>query len=208
MLWPLMALALEMPEPDVCRARERWLETTLDRAQGPARLWYFGWVSAYSAGLAARTTLAFASDDAGVRLDSRVGAVTIGIGLGVTLALTPRSLFAGDRLRGAPAATLVESCLKVRLGESLLAEAAFWERAGKSWVAHVAGIAVNVGAGLYLGLGAQRWASGLLAIAGGVTVTELKILTQPTTASRALEADTPTVTLGLLPLGVALSGTF
>jgi hypothetical protein len=193
---------------DACPARARWLQASLDRAQGPARLWYFGWVSAYSAGLAVRTTLAFTSDDAGVRLDSRVGAVTIGIGLGVTLALTPRSLFAGDRLRGAPAGTLAESCLKVRFGESLLAEAAFWERAGKSWIAHVAGIAVNAGAGLYLGVKAQRWGSGLLAFAGGVTVTELKILTQPTTAGRALDADTPTVTLGLLPLGVALSGSF
>jgi hypothetical protein len=177
--------AVAPPEPMAVPQRSQYLQASFERAVGPATLWYAGWLSAFGTGFGIRTTLAFASSDPGVRLDSRVGMLTLGTGLVVTLVFTPRSLFAARRFRAIPANTEAEQLEKLRIGEELLGEAVLWERLGTSLIPHVAGIGVNLAAGLYLGLAAQRWDSGLVAVVGGVAVTELKIFTQPLTLSRA-----------------------
>jgi hypothetical protein len=208
-------------------AQAAFLQASFDRAVGPATLWYAGWLSAFSAGLAVRTTLAFASSDSGVKLDSRVGVLTLGTGLLVTLALTPHSLFAAGRFR-AMDPNRDGGRARVSAGEELLRQAVRWENFGKSWVPHAAGIGVNVGAGLYLGLAAERWSSALVAVLGGVVVTELKIYTQPVTLSlaqaeyeqrlstqrgeRAPRSDAASflasAMLRIGPQGVSLAGTF
>ena len=208
-----------------------FLQSSLDRSEAPARFWYLGWLSAYGTGLAARTTLAFAGSSDGVRLDSRVGAITIGVGVVTTLVLPPGAAFAAGRLRAMPGRTSAELQSKVLVGESLLREAAHRERLGRSWVPHVGAVAVNLAGGLYLGLHAKRWSSAILAGAGGIAVAELKIFTQPTTADPALkeyelrramswtrEAGSlpnpdssglvTTLAVTTLPFGVALKGSF
>ena len=206
------------------------LQASLDRSQAPARLWLFGWTSAFTAGLAVRSTLAVSAASEGIRIDSRVGALTLGTGLLATMALAPRSAFAAAKLRGLPDTTAEERRRKLLAGQELLAKCAFWERAGKSFVPHLVGVAVNVAAGLYLGIGEKRWASGLVAAVGGIAITELKIFTQPMTASAALAAyrgrgesgpvrasqgarptaaSEPTlITLTSWPLGLSLVGSF
>lgn len=179
------ALAVATLDPADVPRRSQYLQASFERAVGPATLWYAGWLSAFGTGFGIRTALAFAGSHAGVRLDSRVGMLTLGTGLVVTLVFTPRSLFAARRFRAIPASTEAEQLQKLRIGEELLDEAVFWERLGTSVVPHVAGIGVNVAAGLYLGLAAQRWDSAIVAAVGGIAVTELKIFTQPLTLSRA-----------------------
>lgn len=111
--------------------------------------------------------------------------VTLGTGLVVTLVFTPRSLFSAGRFRTIVTNGPGDSWSNVRRGEALLAEAVLWEKLGKSWVPHVAGIGVNVAAGLYLGLAHERWSSAAVAALGGAAITELKILTQPVTMTLA-----------------------
>jgi len=183
----------EPPPASDSREREterriQFLQASLDRAQAPARLWYYGWVATFSAGLALRTTLAFTAQTPGARLDSQVGMVTLAGGLAVTLALAPRTLSAAGKLRALSGTTPETLEHKLRSAEALLEEAAHFERVGKSWLTHSIAIAISVGAGLYLGVGAERWGSAALATAGGVVVSELKIFTQPMTANRELAA--------------------
>lgn len=178
-------LAVAPPDHTELQRRSQYLQVSFERAVGPATLWYTGWLAALGTGFGIRTTLAFASSDAGVRSDSRVGMVTLGTGLVATLVFTPRSLFAARRFCLLPARTEAEQLEKVRIGEELLEQAVRWERLGTSVIPHVAGIGVNLAAGLYLGLAARRWDSALVATLGGVAVTELKIFTQPLTLSRA-----------------------
>ncbi|HKQ70785.1 MAG TPA: hypothetical protein VJT73_15670 [Polyangiaceae bacterium] len=105
----------------------------------------------------------------------------------------------------------------------LLIESAASERLGRSFIPHVAGLSLNLAAGLYLWLQEDRPMSGLVAFGGGALVTELKIFTEPITASRALEAYRAgtwrsgaaagaarflTVGFGAFPAGVVLTGTF
>jgi hypothetical protein len=187
-------LAVAPPEPADLRRRGQHLEASFERAVGPATFWYAGWLSAFGTGLGIRTGLAFASSDAGVRSDSRVGMLTLGTGLVVTVVFTPRSLFAARRFRSLPANTEAEELQKVRIGEQLLDEAVRWEKLGTSVIPHVAGVGVNLAAGLYLGLAARRWDSALVATLGGVAVTELKIFTQPLTLSRAKATYPPNLT--------------
>ena len=187
---PLLALGLALAPAELSerekQARLEFIQLRLDRARGPARLWYFGWLSGYGAGLALRTSFALTSEDPGTRLDSRTGALTLGASLMVTLVTTPRSLFAADRLRSLQALNRNKGYRNLFFAEQLLRDAAFWEQLGQSWFTHVAGAAVNLSAALYLGAHARRWNSAVIAGAGGVAVTELKILTQPTSASDAL----------------------
>lgn len=233
-LGPLIALLAMDPAPLDTRGlalRASFLEESLERAEGPARLWYFGWISAFGAGLSVRTALAFAGSTEGIRVDSQVAMVTLAAGLGMTLALAPHTLYAGGQLREAPAGDACELRAKVLWGETLLRRGAGREARGRSWLPHVAGVVVSVGAGAFLALHEERWTSGIVQAALGITVNELKIFTQPTTASDALatyeragvkreptsklgssapasRAVAVSLSLSASPAAVALSGTF
>jgi hypothetical protein len=191
------------------------LQAILDRSEGPARLWYFGWASLYAAGLTARVALSLFSEREGVRTDSQVSAITLGAGLIGTLVLLPPAAFAGGRMRAAPARTPEERRQKVLLGEGLLKASAASERQGKSFVPHLVGAVINVSAGLYLWLDRDRPLSAVAQGLGGIAVTELKIYTQPTTATEAIgppRRELGTLTASVMvtpfPVGVSVAGRF
>ncbi|MES1205819.1 MAG: hypothetical protein ABUS79_07760 [Pseudomonadota bacterium] len=222
---PALTVAIKSESDAPLADRIDYLQASLDESNAPARLWFFGWAAAYTAGLAVRTTLAYTASSEGVRVDSQVGALTLGAGLVSTAIFYPRSAYAAGKLRSLPSNTLEQQRNKVAEGERLLAESAYWEGLGHSLVPHLAGLTVNLAAGLYLWLDQHRFTSGLVAFGGGTLITELKIFTEPITASPALNryrADTwkrgggatprvyPELSIGLgtFPLGVLVTGSF
>ncbi|MEO8180518.1 MAG: hypothetical protein ABI895_16910 [Deltaproteobacteria bacterium] len=191
------------------------IQERLEWSERSARLWYFGWASLYAAGFTARVALALCSDSEGIRIDSQVSAVTLGAGLIGTLVLMPPAVFAAGRMRGEPARTPEERRQKVLLGQGLLEASAASERQGKSFLPHLVGALVNVSAGLYLWLGRDRPLSAVAQSLGGIAVSELKIGTQPTTATEAMdpsrrELATPTASVVVtpFPMGVSVVGRF
>jgi hypothetical protein len=168
-------------------------EALLRRCAAPAQRWFFLWLAAFGIGFLVRLTLALTASSADLRLESRVGALTLLAGLVGTLALTPRTAFAAAKLARQPEIGAEQRRTKHELAHRLLTRGLFWERFGRSAVPHVAGACVNVTAGLYLCLGAQLLRAGVFAIVAGVIVNTLKILTQPMTATEALGVASPSL---------------
>jgi hypothetical protein len=124
--------------------------------------------------------------DPGLRADMAVGAVGTSLGV-VPLGLFPfEARFAAADLRAVAGSSPGERRRKLDAAERSLERSAEAEAFGRSWVAHVLGIGVSLGLGLVLVVGYDRVASGIVNCAGGVAVTELQILTQPTDAIDAL----------------------
>jgi hypothetical protein len=67
-----------------------------------------------------------------------------------------------------------------------LAEAAENERSGRTIVPHLTGLAVNLGAALFLGIGHDRWGYAAFQGIGGMCITEIRIFTQPYRAARRI----------------------
>ncbi len=154
----------------------------LDRRD--ARIWYFGWSSAFAVALGVRLPMALLADDPGVRADSRVGAVTAGVGLLATLLQPPVGLFAR---------TVEDADVEATAAD---------ERRGRAWFAHVPGIALNLGAGAFLWLHEDRPVPGAISAAIGLAVTELQIFTRP---RRVLDATEPSVRITVLPTGTGVT---
>ncbi len=172
-------------EPAAFDARTAEIQAILDATQGPSRLWYYGWLSAYSASTIAQGVVWGATTDAPLRAGARVGTVTSAIGVISTLVMPTPFVNAASRLRRAPAATPLERADKAKLAEALLASSAEAQRDGRSVWMQLGGLLVNGGAGLYLWLHDDQAAQGALAFAGGMAVCELQIFTQPMGAARA-----------------------
>jgi hypothetical protein len=169
-----------MPE----RLRLDFVQETLEKDASSARLWYFGWSGFYAAASGTQLALALTVDDVGLRADTRVGAVTSGLGFLVTAVMPPPSLFYSPCAASDDATPASRAACLARQ-EQRLEDAAAVERLGHSWLAHAGGIVVNVGAGLFLWQHDNRPASGLLATIGGIAVGEFQIFTAPTRARDA-----------------------
>jgi hypothetical protein len=154
------------------------VESVLARDRGASRLWYFGWTGFFVVATSANITLAFAASDPGMRADARVQAVTSALGLISTAALPPPSLFYS------PCEDASEACAARQ--RARLESTADGERLGTSWLAHVGGIAVNIGAGAYSWFHDDRRATAVLGAVVGIAVGELQIWTRPTIARDAV----------------------
>jgi hypothetical protein len=153
------------------------VESTLESDRDASRLWYFSWTSFYIVATSVNVAVAFAASDPGLRADARVTAVTSGIGLVFTAALPPPSLFYSPCAAQHDAS---DACLARQ--RARLASTAADERLATSWLAHVGGAAVNVGAGVYSWFHDDRRATAVLATVVGLAVGELQIWTRPTIA--------------------------
>lgn len=180
--------ATVLVRPTVARAADAPLEAaeqTLERDRDATRLWYFGWSAIFAVATGANVAAAFAFDDAGLRADARVGAVKSGLGFVSTIVLPPPSLFYTPCSDAERATAEGRARCAARQNERLR-DAADLERLGRSWLPHVASVAVNLGGLAYSWLHDNRLVEGILASVVGLAVSEAKIFTQPTTARDAV----------------------
>ena len=170
--------------PD-CAARLAWIDARLARTAHRARVWTWGWGIGLAALTAANLAVVPLVDDE-EEIDWYVGAATSFVGL-VPLVVLPLDVMddAGElhaRIRaGTPCEVLLPEA------ERLLAHEAANQEEGTAWWMHAANWAINGGAGLVLGLGYDRWTSGILTAVVGGGIGELMIWTQPVDSVGDLE---------------------
>jgi hypothetical protein len=139
--------------------------------------WSWAWGSVYAAGVIAQgAALPFTSDH-GKRIDLYVGVASTGFGA-LSLTLLPLQLTVP--LRSARGHLQdPDRCAALARAEATLFKVDKDQRLATSWVGHAGNILVNVGIGLILGLGYDRWSSGALSMGVGIAVGEGNAFTQP-----------------------------
>ena len=158
-------------------ATQRWhqIERAVTAEARSARHWLLGWGIAHGALLGGSLAL-IPLDDRSARPDHVVGAAASAVGLVATQLGRHGALAATRELEGLPA----DGCAAVASAEATLARLADDDRLSTAWFVHVANVGFNVGMGLILGLGYDRWGPAALQMAGGSAIGELLIDTRPT----------------------------
>lgn len=169
-------------------ARLSFIRTSLDEGEQGAKLWYYGWIGGFTALTAGHSAVALVTGDEKLRTDAWIGAATSALGLISTAVIPWPSALAPARVRGSPDATPEQRRLSLREAEEALRSAAELERLGRSWLPQVGGVIVNLAAFGLRWFRYDRRATALLGLAGGLVVSEAKVLTQPTTSMQALQA--------------------
>ena len=199
------AFAQEMaalPDEQVTE-RLSFVQNALSSAQPGAKVWWYGWISAYSAGTIVQWSLAKAHwndtkwdksspvphkvRDRGFAEDMLVGGATTALGIGGLLIDPFIPAYGPNKLRLMPEGTPEERRTKLLKAEELLRQCAQREKDGRSWTTHLLNIGVNVAAGLATTAAFHRpWTDGLITFAAGEAVSLLNIYTQPRRAIRDL----------------------
>lgn len=140
----------------------------LERDAAHARLWWWSFTAVYAAAGIVQTVMSFTVDDAGLRVDSAVGAASTWLGVaGMFISPIPAVWQAADRARETGRYDLA------------LARAAEAEADARAWYNHAACVVVALGAGAVLWFGYDRPESAAINAAGNLLVGELNLLTQP-----------------------------
>jgi hypothetical protein len=181
------------------KERLSFLENTLLSAQPRAKTWWYGWISAYSAGAAVQGVLAKSHwndtkidnsqtvRDRGFAEDMLVGGATLAVGVAGLLIDPFLPAFAPNRLRSMQENTPEERRTKLLKAEELLRQCARREKEGRGWRTHLLNIGVNAAAGIVTVAAFHRpWSDGLVTFATGEAVSLLTIFTQPRRAVRDL----------------------
>jgi hypothetical protein len=176
-----------------CEGAERRLAVihSLLRADAhDARIWAWGWGLGFTALAAAQAGLALTRDDAGQRAELFVGAGKTVLGLVPVLFVPVPARRDAGVLEGRLAARAEGEggCALLPEAELMLRRSADDEAFARSWLAHVATIAVNGGGLLIVGLGYHRWVTGTVGALVGTAVGELQIFTRPEGALRSLRS--------------------
>jgi hypothetical protein len=163
--------------------RLHWIDAHLARTAHRAHLWTWGWGAALAVGTVANLApLAFVAPDQ--RIDWYVGAGTTLIGI-VPLVIAPLDVV-GDsaalRAKVAAADSAGDLCPLLADAERTLLRDARNQADGRRWWMHVANVALNVGVGLFLGLGYHHWLAGGFNAVSGAAIGEAIIFTQPTSS--------------------------
>ena len=151
-----------------------------------ARVWWYAWLTGYSAATAGQAAVYFSSDDKSLRQDMALGAATTFLGA-MNQLITPID----PKPRDYPSYREYvsgEEPMSTEQAEELLKKLAAWEKKGRSWKTHALAGAVNLGSGLITWLGFKRtiW-DGVANFALNTVVTEAQIWTQPARAVRDYE---------------------
>jgi hypothetical protein len=159
--------------------RLQWIDAHLSATARRARIWTWGWgigISAATVGNLAPLPFVAKSD----RIDWYVGAGTTVIGI-VPLLIAPLDVI-GDAqaLHAAVASRAYDVCRLLADAEVRLVRDANNQADGRRWWLHVGNVILNVGVGLFLGLGYHHWGAGAWNAFGGSAIGEAIILTQPT----------------------------
>jgi len=192
------------PTDDQVLERLSFIAKALDAAQPRAKIWWYGWISAYSAGTVVQGGLALAhwddvkTDEAarpprtvrdrGFAEDMLVGGATTALGVGGLLIDPFLPAYGPSRLRSMLEATAGERRAKLAAAEDLLRRCARRENEGRGWRTHLLNLGVNAAAGVVTAAAFDRpWTDGLMTFAAGEAVSLLTIYTQPRRAIRELE---------------------
>ncbi|HEY0713512.1 MAG TPA: hypothetical protein VGF45_12615 [Polyangia bacterium] len=186
--------------------RLRFIQSSLERAAGPARRWSWGWALGYSAVATAQLGLAPFIEDDGRQADFYVGGARTALAVVPFVALPLKVMRAERALTERLSSQSAEDrCALVAEAEQWLAASARAEERGRSWVKHTAVVTLNVVAGLVLGLGFDRWPQAAFTASTGIAVGEIMILTQPTQSVEALRRYREGHLTSQSPLGLQLA---
>jgi hypothetical protein len=170
----------EIPDSLVME-RIQCIRNILNQGKANANLWWYGWLTGYSAATAGQGVLYFLSDDTGTKQDMALGASTTLLGaIGqLLMPLDPGSK--ADAFSDISESTPEDRLAKLSRAEELLEAIAIREKDGRSWKAHALSGAVNLSSGLITWIGFKRsvWA-GIGNFAINSVITEAQIWTQPT----------------------------
>lgn len=180
------------------------VEIALSSAQPAAKTWWYGWISAYSAGAVVQGILAKAHwndvkmvedaqgsrkvRDRGFAEDMLVGGATCALGAGGLLINPFFPAYGPNKLRSMPEDTPAERLMKLHKAEGLLRRCAQREEEGRGWLTHLLNLGVNAVAGVVTAAAFHRpWYDGVITFATNEAVSLLNIYTQPRRAVRDLE---------------------
>jgi len=202
------------------RDADERLDFIRERLAGEAlrgRVWNDAWSISYGLLTVTQLVLVPVFEDAGPRADLYVGAGSSAIGL-AALVILPLEVMSDNvelEQQLSEKGDQPDLCAVLARAEGLLLSAAENEDQGVSFWMHAASALLNIGAGLILGLGFDRWESGAINAAAGIAIGELMILTQPDALPGDLQryrlgefessGDEQTVSWALLP-GFSSSG--
>lgn len=162
-------------------ARRLFLGQAVASEASAARSWLLGWGLGHGALLSGNLVLAEVGDRS-ARPDRIVAASAAGVGLLATQLGRHGALRASRQLE----ALAGTSCAALAEAEAAFVQLAEDDRRTTAWYMHAVNVAFNVGMGLILGLGYDRWGPAALQMGVGSAVGEALILTRPTAAIDAL----------------------
>ncbi len=192
------------PSDEQVKERLSYLERALRSGRPAARAWWYGWLSAYSAGTVVQLGLAGAhwkdtkpgSDAPGAPRvrdrkfaeDMLVGGATTALGLGGLLIDPFVPAYGSNALKRLPESTVDERWAKLLRAEEILRRCAAREKKGRGLTTHLLNLGVNAAAGIVTALAFHRPAKdGLVTFAAGEAVSLINIFTQPRRAIRDLK---------------------
>ncbi len=163
--------------------RIQCIQNMFNQQKTKANLWWYGWLTGYSAAVVGQTATYFLTNDIALKQDMVLGASTTLLGVLGQLFMPLDPGHKAEILSSYPESTSVERNLKLNYAEDLLKAMALREEEGKSWKAHAICGAVNITGGIITWKGFDRsiWA-GVGNFAFNMAITEIQILTQPTQA--------------------------
>jgi hypothetical protein len=214
-VFPVGLLLILAPPPEAAPAlpaglseeeRQRlWtIEQTLLEEQGPARLWWWGWIGIYGVASAGEAVLWGTLHEPKLVANARVGTVTAGLGFLATLITGFPPASAASSLKELPDSTPDQARKKLAAAEALLVECADAESFGRSWFPHTGALLVNGAAAIFLWRHDDDPASAVLTFVLGELVAEAQIWTQPMASSELLGR----IAITPLPGGLAVTGSF
>lgn len=170
------ALALQDSE-----ARLAFIRARMQHDAWRARQWSFAFGTSYAVLAGASGVAAPLLKDRASVPDIYVGGFSSLIGFGLIAVSPLKVVFDREALeaRIEEAGPGGDRCALLATAEAMLIADAKNERFGRSWLIHSGNVLVGVGALLVLGLGYDRWGSGIANGIASIAVGEVMILTQP-----------------------------
>jgi hypothetical protein len=168
--------------------RIAWIDRKLRLEAHNARLWSGLWGAGYGGITVTQTALALTQSDSGSRAENIVGAVASFIGVLAVVILPPsverdQSWWEKHKLHLSPTE---DPCATLATAERLLVRGADSEEFGIGPLVHIGNFAINIAAGLVLGIGFNRWSAFAYVGLVGIAVGEIQVVTQPTAMIDAL----------------------
>lgn len=193
--------------------RLAFLETSLDRATTQSVKWGGFWRASFQTVAVAQFTLGHLAKREADRIDLIAGGIKASTGfLFATAIRLPAESY--DRAWGPRVWEEGPLCVRVAAAEAALMKQESYERRGRSFSMHALGLGFNVAVGVIQYVMHRRlWSVALAMISGGI-VGEIRIFTQPTDSTRAMDAyragafgaSAPSAPVAVMPLIVPHPG--
>ena len=186
MVW-LMALALVLAASQShARYSDEWdaLEDVMDRGAEHGRFWTQSWYAIYGTSALTSAYLASESGSSTERYNSRVRTVTSSLAL-IDHFMNPLPHGPAYRELRSLRHHNADDALALDDARRLVREVAITEQRRRAFSQRIGSIIVNTTAGLVIGIGDDRAEDGITTALVGMAVTEVKIRTEPQTASNA-----------------------